>query len=52
VRHVMSQNRHLLASLRLDHKPTMFFVCLFLYHTYSIVIIFFFTSVSNEARNS
>jgi hypothetical protein len=29
VRLVMSQNRHLLVSLRLDHIPTMFFVCLF-----------------------
>jgi hypothetical protein len=51
VRLVMSQNRHLLVSLRLDHISTMFFVCLFLYHTYSIIIIFF-TLVYNEARNS
>jgi hypothetical protein len=51
VRLVMSQNRHLLVSSRLDHIPTMFIVCLFIYHTYSIIIIFF-TSVYNEDRNS
>jgi hypothetical protein len=40
----MSQNRHLLVSSRLDHVPTLFFVCLFLYHTYSIIIIFLLQS--------